>query len=211
MIYLSSYRLGNDTDVLRRQQPGGRAGIVLNALDVYGDTRARDWDREAGDLERLGYASEEIDLREYFDDGVALSRRLADLHLVWVVGGNAFVLARAMYASGFREALIPELHRGLIYGGYSAGACVAGPDLRGVDLIDDPNIIPDGYESGMPFSTLGLVPFRIVPHWQSDHPESEAADRAAALLEQEDLAYRPLRDGEALVLDAPGKDGDLRS
>lgn len=201
MIYLSSYRLGDDADVLRK--PGGRAGIITNALDVYGETRLMNWDREAGDLERLGYESEEIDLRAYVGDPEGLAERLAGLDLVWAVGGNTFVLARAMNASGFRDVIGPALARGLTYAGYSAGACVAGPDLRGIELIDDPDVLPEGYDAGMPVTTLGLVPFRIVPHVDSDHPESADAARAVAMLEREGLAFRALRDGEAVIVGGP--------
>lgn len=201
MMYLSSYRLGNNVECLRRQEENGRAGIILNALDVYGDTRARDWDREAGDLERLGYSSEEVDLREHFRDPDGLGQRLQALDLVWVVGGNAFVLTRAMASAGLKMALEPAMRRGLIYGGYSAGACVAGPDLRGIDLMDDPDDLPEGYDGTVPPITLGLVPFRVVPHWGYDHPEAANAQRAVDYLERLSLPYKALRDGEAVVID----------
>lgn len=201
MIYLSSYRMGRNADVLRSQRGGGRAGIILNALDVYGDTRARNWNREARDLERLGYSSEEVDLREYFYNHEGLAARLKDLDLLWVLGGNAFALARAMTGSSFGEALGPAMHHGLIYSGYSAGACVAGPDLAGIDLMDDPDDLPAGYDPAVPAVTLGLVPFRIVPHWESDHGETANAQRAVEYLERGGFPYKALRDGEALVID----------
>jgi hypothetical protein len=60
MMYLSSYRLGSNPRVLHRNDGDGRAGIILNALDVYGETRAMNLGREIADLEMLGYRSEEI-------------------------------------------------------------------------------------------------------------------------------------------------------
>lgn len=210
MIYLSSYRLGNNAEVLRSQGRNGRAGIILNALDVFGDTRARDWGREAGDMERLGYSSEEVDLREHFQDHAGLVHRLEVLDLVWVAGGNAFALARAMVSSEFGTALESAMQHGLIYSGYSAGACVAGPDLSGIDLMDDPNVVPAGYDAAVLPITLGLMPFRIVPHWKSDHPDAPNAQRAAGYLERSALPYKALRDGEALVIDER-KVGEVRS
>ena len=139
MMYLSSYRMGRHAERLRAPSGNGRAAIISNALDVFGATRMRNWDREASDLAQLGYASEELDLRQYFGDADGLARRLGSVDLIWAVGGNAFVLARAMTASGLGSVLRPAMKRGLIYAGYSAGACVAGPDLRGVDLMDDLN------------------------------------------------------------------------
>jgi dipeptidase E len=92
-----------------------------------------------------------------------------------------------------------QLHRPeFVYGRYSAGACVAGPDLQGVDLIDDPAIVPDGYPPLTEPTCLGVVPFRIVPHWRSAHRDARGADQAAAYLTEHGLAHRCLRDGEAV-------------
>jgi dipeptidase E len=33
----------------------------------------------------------------------------------------------------------------VVYGGYSAGACVLTPSLHGIELVDDPHDIPAGY------------------------------------------------------------------
>jgi dipeptidase E len=178
-----------------------RAGIVLNALDQLGGSRNRDYARERHTLETFGYSCEELDLRDYFSAPDELAKRLADLHLVWAMGGNAFVLARAVTQARLGEALRAQLDRpDFTYGGYSAGACVAGPDLRGIDLIDDPNVVPERYPTETAPECLGLVPFRIVPHWRSDHPETEGAERAATHLAQHGLAHRCLRDGDVLSI-----------
>jgi peptidase E len=56
------------------------------------------------------------------------------------------------------------LSTGVVYGGDSAGALVAGPSIAGVELADEPafaeSIIKDG---------MGLVPFVVMPH--IDNPE----------------------------------------
>ena len=205
-FYLSSYRVGDRADALRAPQTGARAGVVLNALDAVGPSRGRNLPHETDDLELLGYRCEELDLRGYVDDVAGLTERLQRLDTVWVVGGNAFVLARAMARAGFRQALSAMGDRALFtYAGYSAGACVAGPDLAGIDLIDDPAERVGGQPSVTGEAPcLGLVPFRIVPHWHSDHPESAAAGRAVAHLTSVGLAHRPLRDGEVVIVEALG-------
>ena len=88
----------------------------------------------------------------------------------------------------------------MVYGGYSAGSCVAAPDLKGIHLVDDPGTIPDGYLEDVVPQTLRLVPWRIVPHWPSDHPESADAEKAADYLRQSGMDFKVLRDGEALVV-----------
>jgi dipeptidase E len=177
----------------------GKAGIVLNALDQYGASRSRDYARESRTLESFGYSCEELDLRDYFANPDELSARLDGLDLVWALGGNAFVLARAMTQARLRDALHRQAHRpDFTYGGYSAGACVAGPDLQGIDLIDDSTALPDGYPPTTEPECLRLVPYRIVPHWRSDHPDAQGAEQAAAHLTNLDLPHRCLPDGETI-------------
>ena len=114
-----------------------------------------------------------------------------------MVGKNTFVLARAMTQSRLGDALLGPMSDGhLVYGGYSAGSCVVTPDLEGIQLMDDPEVIPHGYSENVRPQTLHLVPWRIVPHWRSDHPESADAERAVEYLRQSGLDFRTLRDGE---------------
>lgn len=200
-VYLSSYRLGEDPSPLRRQTKG-RAGVVLNALDEFGPSRDRSLGREMADLDALGYVCEELDLRQYFSQHDVLTARLRQMDLVWIVGGNSFVLARAMTLAGFRGALA-YVDPGFVYAGYSAGACVAGPDLDGLEIIDNPAALPDGYPADAPAAALNLVPFHIVPHWRSDHPEAAGAEQVAAVLAAAGRDYRCLRDGEAVIVEVP--------
>jgi dipeptidase E len=200
-LYLSSYRLGADRNALAELiEPPGQAGLVFNALDGFAD-RLRIFAREWDDISSLGFECEELDLRSYFDDLEGLSDRLRQLEFLWVVGGNTFVLARAMTLSRLGEALDGPMSDGrLVYGGYSAGSCVAAPDLEGIHLMDDAALVPDGYPTELAPRTLRLVPWRIVPHWRSDHPESADAEKAADYLRQSGLDFRTLRDGEALTV-----------
>ncbi len=87
-----------------------------------------------------------------------------------------------------------------IYGGWSAGAVVAGPDLDGIELMDDPGVIAEGYETAVVREGLGLIDFTIVPHYRSEHPEAEAAERTAALRQERRLPFRTLCDGEVIVV-----------
>jgi dipeptidase E len=202
-LYLSSYRLGENPGALRRLvgRPG-RAVLVFNALDGYGAERLKNSEREVDDIAALGYKCAELDLREYFEDFEGLRARLQAVDLIWVVGGNTFVLARAMTQSRFGEAIseLLALNR-IVYAGYSAGVCVIGPDLDGCHLMDDPDVIPDGYSLSAPLTTLGWLPWRIIPHWRSDHDEAPLAERAVEHLLAAGLPLQALRDGQAFVVD----------
>jgi dipeptidase E len=200
-LYLSSYRIGADRNALAEMvETPGRAGLVFNALDGFAD-RLRIFARESNDLSSLGFECEELDLRSYFNNPEGLSDRLSHLQFLWVVGANTFVLARAMTQSRFGEALHGPISDGrLVYGRYSAGSCVAAPDLEGIRLMDNPDITPDGYSEKVAPQTLHLVPWRILPHWRSDHPESADAEKAVEYLRQSGLEFRTLRDGEAFIV-----------
>jgi dipeptidase E len=151
-------------------------------------------------LASLGLVTEEVDLRRYFGAGEALRAKLGEFDLVWVMGGNAFVLRRAMKQSGFDDVIIGMLERDeIVYGGFSAGAVVAAPTLRGIELIDDPGEVPPGYDPEVVWDGLGLIDYSIVPHFRSPHPESAAAERAVRHMTGRGMRYRALRDGEVIV------------
>lgn len=204
-LYLSSHRVGNEPATLRALVGSGtRAVIVMNACDAFED-RLKAWPREKTDIIALGFEVVELDLRTYFGDPAGLREQLSSIDLLWVVGGNAFVLARAMRASGFADVATELLRNdAFVYAGYSAGACVTTPGFEGIELMDDPDVLPDGYPDDGRAPTLEWVPWRIVPHWNSDHPESPDADRAVAFLLQAELPFRTLRDGHAIVIDGSG-------
>lgn len=209
-LYLSSLRFGDAFQhLLDMAGQGARAGIVMNAVDFIPREQREAYARNVYDpaaiLREHGLQATELDLRTYFGDTEGLARALADLDLVWVAGGNSFLLRRAMRQSGFDRVGVELIEQDkLIYGGWSAGAVVACPDLRGIDLIDDPNVLAEGYDPAPVYDGLNLIAFHLVPHYESDHPESEAAGRTAAYLLDQALPYRTLKDGDVLIRDANG-------
>lgn len=106
-----------------------------------------------------------------------------------------------MQQSGLDDLLREPVRDGaMIYGRWSAGAVVAGSSLRGLELMDDAEIVVEGHRGPPVWDGLGLVDFTIVPHFQSPRPQAEAAARALAWLAKRGLPYCALRDGEALIL-----------
>ncbi len=198
-LYLSSTGLGSHPAALRDLAPGPRVGVVIDA-----DDEERFWIRrqarrqEFQALAAAGCRPTEIDLRGFRDGRGDLAAQLAAVDVLWLAGGNTFVLARAMRRARFAAAALPLIRSGsLLYAGYSAGACVAGPDLSGVELMDD----PDGRSAGEPLETLGLVGFRIVPHWRSDSRLSASAEQLADHLRAAGLEHRCLSDGQVLLVE----------
>jgi dipeptidase E len=201
-LYLSSYGLGENPSALSDLAgKAPRTAVIFNARDAYRGERLKHQAQEFGALSSLGFSCEELDLRSYFGDSDALRTRLADYDLVFAVGGNTFVLARAMTEAGFGAAIREQLNENrIVYGGYSAGACVVGPDLDGCHLIDEPDAVADGYSADVRPHALGWVPWRIVPHWRSEHEESPLAELAVAHLLEAGLPFQTLRDGQAFIV-----------
>lgn len=204
-LYLSSYRIGDRAgSLLALLGSGKRTAIVSNALDNISSTARAIYRDEIYDphleLRSLGLDTEELDLRRFFGAPDALAAKLGEFDLVWVTGGNAFVLRRAMKQSGFDDVMTGMLERDeIVYGGFSAGAVVVAPTLRGIELMDDPDGVPPGYDTDPSWDGLGLIDYSIVPHFRSPHPESAAAERAVRHMMGRGMRYRALRDGEVIV------------
>ncbi len=203
-LYLSSFAMGNQPQELVSLSRGGaRAAVIVNAADLK-DPMGREASvrLQVDTLGALGFDAEEMDLRRYFGRSRALSRAISRFDLVWVRGGNLFLLRRAFRLSGFDEVLEHLLGEDAVaYGGYSAGACVLSPSLRGMELVDDPAQVPEGYEAGTVWDGLGLLPYMIAPHYKSEHPESPRIDELVRYFIDNHMLFRALRDGEAIVVD----------
>jgi dipeptidase E len=203
-LYLSSFDIGNRPDELVALAPQGRVGLVMNALDNRPQGRTAWRTRQADRLQELGFAVEELDLRDFFGSPETVGLRLDGLDMVWINGGNTFILRRAMRASGFDRAIVDRLRGDRIaYAGFSAATVILAPSLRGLEIVDDPADVPPGYPEPTDWEGLAILPFSVVVHWRSNHAESAAVEGEAAFYEREGIAYRTLRDGQALVVSGP--------
>ena len=208
-MYLSSFRLGDHPErlVALLADPTGPAAIIPNACDGYPpDGRREGVQREIDALSGLGIDAQVLDLHDYFDRREQLGGELERYRMVWVRGGNTFLLRYAMAASG-ADALLVDLVRrdALVYAGYSAGGCVLAPSLRGLDdgNLDDPGVVQSVYGGPDPiWDGLGLLDYIILPHFESPgHPATEAIGKAVERFRAAGLPHRTLRDGQAIVID----------
>ena len=200
-LYLSSFDIGDDPDELVKLAPHGRVGIIMNALDNRPEGRQKWQIAQTEKLEDLGFSVTPFDLRDHFGKGSDLEAKLTQLDAVWVNGGNAFVLRRAMALSSFDKAIKAALAEDRIaYAGFSAAAVVLHKSLRGLELVDDPHDVPEGYPRDVPWDGLDVLPFSIVVHFDSDHPESLGARQEADFYRKNGIAFTALKDGQALVV-----------
>ena len=203
-FYLSSYKLGNEIDALKALIPSNKkTAFISNALDFSSDLERRKKSEQSDidDLISAGLDVELVDLRDYFDHQDDLEKKLSEFGVIWVRGGNAFVLRAAMKRSGF-DVILRQLIKkeGILYGGYSAGVCVLAPTLRGIELVDDPTVKPYGDDMETIFEGLNIIDYSIVPHYQSNHPESEKMETVVEYMKKNEIPFKTLKDGEVIVI-----------
>ena len=205
-MYLASFGLGENREKLKLLLPENRrVGYIFNALDFTAvdlERRARRVKADMEALEEIGFQVEEIDLREYFGKEDELRAKIKEFGSIWASGGNVFILRQAMKLSGF-DSILKELNRkdDFLYGAYSAGVCVLSPSLEGYQIVDDATETPYQEAQQVLWDGLGIIDYIFLPHFESDHPESEAVGRAVQYCEEKGIPYKTLRDGDAIIVE----------
>lgn len=205
-LYLSSNKLGNEISKLKKliSKTNKKVAYIPNALDYSNDSERRK-NSEQTDIEslkELNLEVELVDLRNYFDKEEELKKTLDKKGIIFIRGGNVFVLRQAMKLSGF-DNYIKKLNKkeDFLYIGYSAGTCILAPNLRGIDLMDDITQKPYGKNLEVIWKGLGVIDYLIVPHYKSDHHESEGADKSVEYLKKHNLPFKTLKDGEVIIIE----------
>ncbi len=202
-LYLSSYFFGNSPEkLINLIEPGKKVAVIMNAGDVYGNEKRPAYlSKEVEKFQQFSLVAEELDLRAYFNGGSELAKKLDEYGAVWVMGGNSFILRRAMKYSGFDKLIVPLVQSdSIVYAGFSAGGVVASKTLKGIELVDDPQQIPPNYNEEIVWDGLGLVDFSFAPHYKSDHPESAAIDKVVAYFEENGMPFKAISDGQAIIV-----------
>ena len=205
-LFLSSQDLGKHAH--KAAQLAGvnkKAAFIRNAQDALPEAERNFTTPEKKAMfEKAGFTFEEIDLRDYFGKPKALEQRLSDFGSVWCAGGNTFILRRAMKASGLDVLLVELLRKDkILYGGWSAGACITAASLYGLDTGDraEPEVVPDNYpDKETIWKGLGLVSFVVVPHCDQAWFKQDAKTWIT-YLKQHHRPYKPLNDGQVVIVD----------
>lgn len=207
-FYLSSYKIGNEEQKLIDITKNGnkKVAYINNALDFATDLERKNKSDEmdVSDLKRIGFTVDILDLKKYFRNTEGLQEKLNEYDVIWVRGGNTFVLAQAMRLSGF-DKIIKKYYKdkkNILYGGYSAGVCILGPTLKGIHLVDDPDQKPYGERYHQTFwDGLHILEYAIAPHYKSEHPESEDIDKAIEYMVNNKIPFKALKDGEVIIIE----------
>ena len=202
-LYLSSYKLGKDVELLKEWVNNNKKILVIpNALDVFadGERKTNGILDKCKDLQDLGFETEILDLREYFNKENELRAYLENYNSFYVLGGNVFVLRQAMRLSGFDNYLQDiSQSENYLYSGFSAGICVLAKDLHGIHLADAPEKDPYNYGSII-WDGIGIIDYMPVPHFDTpEHPESYLMYDVVKYLQDHNLSYQTLHDGDVII------------
>ena len=201
-LYLSSYKLGNNIEELKRwiEENGNKIVLIPNSRDVFEDSeRLRNGiNKDIEMLKDIGFDVEVISLKKYFGNPKLLEEDFSKYNAFFAIGGNTFALRKAMQLSGFDKYLKKQIDNpNFLYAGYSAGICVLSPSLVGLNLVDEP-LNPHNQEDVI-YEGIGLLDYVPVPHYKSDHPESHLVDEVVKYMIDNNIKYQPLRDGEVII------------
>lgn len=200
-LFLASQDFGRHADVLSDMVGKNRKVLVVfNARDLKED---RGGERTQSLLNENNLQFVELDLRNYFGKTQEL-REYVDEYgpgMVLLLGGNTFLLRRAMSQSGFDEILQEDVSDDrYVLAGYSAGAIVAGPSLRGYERMDNEKIVPSQYKKEVVWKGLALTDVRIIPHANSDKYERAIAEMRKVVFDREEWSYVVLNDTDVFVV-----------
>ncbi len=205
-FYLSSYKFGNHTEQLKTMLPAGsKIGHINNARDWTTADPARRQQHQHEEIEQLnqfGFIAEPLNLQHYFNKPAELADKLNSLGGLWVSGGNTFVLRQAMRLSGF-DALFNTLQgrKDFLYAGYSAGICILCDSLKYIQNVDNPNDFPYAGSTEIIWEGLNVFNYGLLPHYDSDHPESEAIGKEVQVCIDNKWLFKALRDGEVMIIE----------
>jgi dipeptidase E len=182
-----------------------KIGYIPNAIDALNidkELLLKHYHEHLKQLSELGFVVELLDLKEYFHKENDLRTKLNGLGAVWVQGGNTFVLRQAMKLSGF-DTIFNELQKseGFLYAGYSAGICVLSKSLKALHIVDKPNEFPYLGIKETLWNGLGFFNEILLPHYNSDHPESKDIDKTIKYCIENNELFIALRDGDVIIIE----------
>ncbi|MBS3051434.1 MAG: Type 1 glutamine amidotransferase-like domain-containing protein [Candidatus Aenigmarchaeota archaeon] len=164
-----------------------KLAFIPTAADPYKDKWWIRADRKI--LTKKGFRLVTVDLKGMKKSN--LLKKLNEFDIIYVAGGNTFYLLQKMRESGFDKIIKKLLRGGKIYVGSSAGAAVAGTNIRSIRFLDDPS-----KAKLKSFKGLNLVGFVPLPHF-GNKKYSKPYTKVMEDLKKTGYKYVKIREGGA--------------
>ena len=198
-LYLSSNGIPNGPefcDFVGKPCGEIKIAIIFNAMDYKSeDARTERLTNTLASFKSHGITQvDEVDLRNN-QDKTELKNILSTYDVVWVNGGNVYLLRWYLKKYGLANLLLELGESGVIYAGDSAGAVVVGPTLKHYDAADDPNVAPEQLWEG-----LSWIDTAIIPHWGGEK-YAEVLNTIKEQLENDVYRTRCLTDEESWCIE----------
>lgn len=200
LLYLSSQKLGNRVDVLKKwiKEHDNKILLIFNALDAKGqEVIDRNVSEDKKVLEEIGFDVSICDLKKYFDCPEKLRGDFRKYPAFCVMGGNVFLLRQAMKYSGFDQFLKEVSSSNYLYIGYSAGSVILSKDLSGFRGIDDE--IFYRLKEDLLYEGLSLIDYLFIPHYQSNYRKVELIHNLVEDCRKNDISFQAVRDGDVII------------
>lgn len=199
-LFLASLAISDSQSVELSKLVGKEAkdiklALIENAADTYDDGHRQWVDDNRAAIQSHSFDVEIIDIRPYKDKQAELKEKLASKDVIWFGGGNTYYLRWLLKDTGVDTMLADLLKKGIVYGGGSAGAIVAGPTLKHFEAADDPNDAPEEILDG-----LYLTESVVVPHMDNEKFAS-VIHGINDKLKADGYNTVPIGDKQALIID----------
>ena len=198
-LHLSSCDIGDDCKDLEEwlETHDNKIALIPNAVDAFPQIIRDDLiDNDVYELVQLGFSVSVVSLEKYFNNSENLEKDLDKFNSFYVIGGNIFVLRKAMELSGFDNYLKKRVNKDILYASYSAGSSILYNDLDFLSLIDK-KINPYDYDS-IPSEGLGIINYLPVVHYKN-YTIGKKIDELVKYCNDNNINYKTLRDGDVIV------------
>ena len=200
-LYMSSKKFGQDTKFLKDwiNQHDNKIFIIPNALDAKDEEKIQEnLKDDIKLLEEIGFYVSIIDLKLYFGKYNELREELSKYNACCVMGGNVFILRKAMELSGFDIFLKDKKSSdNYLYIGYSAGSCVLSDNLEYLKTIDKP--ITFYNQTKVNYEGIGFVDYLFIPHYKSNYHKVLLIEDLVNKCKNEHIKYKAIKNGEVVI------------